>query len=96
MIKNLAPIKFPVDEEGEHVREHWSLPIIYADGIFKSVPCKDAGLRVALNLAECFNLGNVKWSGAPANIFQLKIEIHTELLRPAINNAIKGLQEMYN
>ena len=63
MIKNLAPIKFHGDEEGERVREHWSLPIIYADGIFKSVPCKDAGLRVALNLAECFQLGWVSWSG---------------------------------
>ena len=63
MIKNLAPIVFPVDEEGEHVREHWSLPNIYVDGMFKSVECKDAGLRVALNLAECFQLGSVEWSG---------------------------------
>ena len=93
MLRTLEPIKFKVDE---HVRDHWTLPPIFVKGMFETAPCKDAGLRVALNLAECFELGKVKWSGAPANIFQLKIEIHTELLRPAINNAIKGLQEMYN
>ena len=63
--------------------------------MFETAPCKDAGLRVALNLAECFELGKVQWSGAPANIFQLKIEIHPELLRSAINTVITGLQEMY-
>ena len=63
MLRALEPIKFPVDEPGEHVRDHWTLPTIYIDGIFKSVECKDAGLRVALNLAECFKLGSVEWSG---------------------------------
>jgi hypothetical protein len=65
LLKDLAPIKFPVDEPDEHVRDHWSLPTIFASGIFKGIACKDAGLRVALNLAECFKLGRVEWSGAP-------------------------------
>jgi hypothetical protein len=60
-LKELAPIKFPVDEPDEHVRDHWSLPTIFASGIFKGIACKDAGLRVALNLAECFKLGRVEW-----------------------------------
>jgi len=92
MLRTLEPIKFKVDE---HVRDHWTLPPIFVKGMFETAPCKDAGLRVALNLAECFELGKVQWSGAPANIFQLKIEIHTELLRSAINTAITGLQAMY-
>ena len=92
ILRTLEPVKFKVDE---HVRDHWTLPPIFMKGMFEGVECKDAGLRVALNLAECFELGKVKWSGAPANLFQLKIDRQSEFLRSAINTAITGLQEMY-
>ena len=92
MLSAFEPVKFQVDE---HVRDHWTLPPIFMNGIFVTNHCKDAGLRVALNLADCFKLGKVQWSGAPANIFQLKIDIHHEFLRSAINTTITGLQEMY-
>ena len=86
-----------MDEEGGHVREHWTLPTIYADGIFKSVPCKDAGLRVALNLTECFQLGLVSWSGEAKliNEFKLKIVLEYFTLKDTIMVAAGGLQEIY-
>ena len=77
------------------MRDHWTLPPIFMKGMFETPSCKDAGLRVALNLAECFDLGKVKWSGAPANIFQLKIDRHPGHLGSAINTAITGLREIY-
>ena len=74
LLRDLKPIRFTVDE---HVRDHWTLPRMFLGGIFENPKCKDAGLRVALNLAECFNLGTVTWSGGPslANEFTLKIEV---------------------
>ena len=98
MIKILAPIKFTVDEEGGHVREHWTLPIIYSDGIFNSFPCKDAGLRVALNLAECIQLGLVSWSGEAKliNEFKLQIILDSLTLKDTIMVAVGGLQAIYN
>jgi hypothetical protein len=81
LLRDLEPIKFTIDE---HVRDHWTLPLMFFSGIFETPACKDAGLRVALNLPECFKLGKVKWL-APSNIFQLKIDRHHEFVRSAIN-----------
>jgi hypothetical protein len=60
MLSTFEPVKSKLDE---HVRDHWTLPPIFMKGMFETPSCKDAGLRVALNLAECFKLGWVSWSG---------------------------------
>ena len=79
LLRDLKPIRFTVDE---HVRDHRTLPRMFLGGIFENPKCKDAGLRVALNLAECFNLGTVTWSGGSSldNEFTLKIEVNPEPL----------------
>ena len=73
LLRDLEPIPFTEDE---HVRDHWTLPRMFLGGMFETNKCKDAGLRVALNLAECFNLGTVTWSGGSSldNEFTLKID----------------------
>ena len=74
LLRNLSPIPFTADE---HVRDHWTLPSIFLKGMFEDDACKDAGLRVALNLAECINLGKVEWTGRAecTNQFKLRIEV---------------------
>ena len=50
MLKELAPVKFTVHED-EHMRDTYTLPHVYSHGMFEGLACKNAGLRVALNLA---------------------------------------------
>ena len=78
LLRDLEPIPFTEDE---HVRDHWTLPRMFLGGI-ENPKCKDAGLRVALNLAECFNLCTVTWSGGSSlnNEFTLKKEVEPGLL----------------
>jgi hypothetical protein len=96
MLKVLAPIKFTVHED-EDVRDTYSLPHIYSQGMFTSLACKNAGLRVALNLAECFKLGRVEWSGAPRlmNEFKLRITADAYRLSTKILSSISDLKLMY-
>ena len=94
LLRDLEPIPFTEDE---HVRDHWTLPRMFLRGMFETTKCKDAGLRVALNLAECFNLGTVTWSGGSSldNEFTLKIEVEPGLLSATIWAATNGLKAMY-
>ena len=72
LLRNLEPIPFV---EEEHVRYHWTCPPLFLGGVFEKDTSKDAGLRVALNLAECFNLGKVEWTGRVSMTNQFKLRI---------------------
>ena len=94
LLRNLKPIPFEMDE---HVRDHWTCQLLFLGGVFDKEPSKNAGLRVALNLAECFNLGKVEWTGRVGclNHFKLRIDGPPKSLQSAIWAAVRGLQEMY-
>ena len=94
LLRDLKPIPFVEDE---HVRDHWTCPLLFLGGVFHKEPSKNAGLRVALNLAECFNLGKVEWTGrvSMTNQFKLRIDGPPKSLQSAIWAAVRGLQEMY-
>ena len=94
LLRNLSPIPFVEDE---HVRDHWTCPPLFLGGVFEKDLSKDAGLRVALNLAECFNLGKVEWTGRVhgTNQFKLRIEGPPKSLQSTIWAAVRGLQDIY-
>ena len=96
MLRDLAPVKFTVHED-EYIRDTYTLPHLFSQGMFKSLACKNAGLRVALNLAECFKLGRVEWSGAPQlmNEFKLRITADAIRLSTKILSSISDLKLMY-
>ena len=79
------------------MRDHWTLPLMFLRGVFESNACKDAGLRVALNMAECFNLGKVELTGrvSMTNQFKLRIEVPPKRLQSTIWTAVRGLQVIY-